>query len=43
MCAKMIINSGIREVVYNLDYPLNDSAFRLFKEAGIAVRQWKLG
>jgi dCMP deaminase len=42
MCAKMIINSGIREVVYNLDYPLNDSAFQLFKEAGIAVRQLKL-
>jgi len=42
MCAKMIINSGIREVVFNLDYPLNDSAFRLFKEAGIAVRQLKL-
>jgi len=38
----MIINSGIREVVFNLDYPLNDSAFRLFKEAGIAVRQLKL-
>ena len=42
MCAKMIINSGIREVVFYLDYPLNDSAFRLFKEAGIAVRQLKL-
>jgi dCMP deaminase len=42
MCCKMIINSGIREVVYNLDYPLNDSAFRLFKEAGIAIRQLKL-
>jgi dCMP deaminase len=42
MCAKMIINSGIREVVYNLDYPLNDSAFRLFREAGIAIRQLKV-
>src|SRR5499427_4393654 len=42
MCAKMIINSGIREVVYNLDYPLNDSAFRLFSEAGVAIRQLKL-
>ena len=42
MCAKMIINSGIREVVYNLDYPLNDSAFRLFKQAGVNVRQLKL-
>jgi dCMP deaminase len=42
MCAKMIINSGIREVVYNLDYPLNDSAFRLFNQAGVNVRQLKL-
>jgi dCMP deaminase len=42
MCCKMIINSGIREVVYNLDYPLNDSAFRLFSEAGIAIRRVQL-
>jgi len=42
MCAKMIINSGIREVVYNLEYPLNDSSFRLFKQAGVIVRQWKV-
>ncbi|HEX4999379.1 MAG TPA: deaminase [Terriglobia bacterium] len=39
MCAKMIINSGIREVVFNADYPLNDSAFRLFEEARIVVRR----
>ena len=32
-CSKMIINSGIREVIYNMDYPLNDSAFRLIKSA----------
>jgi dCMP deaminase len=42
MCAKMIINSGIKEVVYNLEYPLNDSSFRLFNEAGIAARQLKV-
>src|SRR5688572_4752400 len=42
MCAKMIINSGIREVVYNLEYPLNESAFRLFKEAAIVIRQLKV-
>jgi dCMP deaminase len=41
LCAKMIINSGIAEVVYNKDYPLNDAAFNLFKEAGVNVR--KLG
>jgi dCMP deaminase len=43
MCAKMIINSGIREVVYNLDYPLNDSSFQLFGQAGVTVRQLKVG
>lgn len=42
MCAKMIINSGIREVIYNLEYPLNDSSFRLFSEAGIIARQLKV-
>jgi len=42
MCAKMIINSGIREVIYNMDYPLNESAFRLFEEAGVFVRKLKV-
>ena len=42
ICAKMIINSGIREVVYNMDYPLNNSAFRLFSEANLTVRQLKV-
>jgi len=39
MCAKMIINSGIREVIYNMDYPLNDSAFNLFTQTGVKVRK----
>ena len=39
MCAKMIINSGISEVVYNKDYALNDHAFNLFKQAGVKVRK----
>jgi dCMP deaminase len=42
MCAKMIINSGIREVIYNLDYPLNDSAFGLFTEAKVKIRKLKV-
>jgi len=42
MCAKMIINSGIREVIYNMDYPLNESAFRLFSQAGIFVRKLRV-
>ncbi len=43
LCAKMIINSGISEVVYNQDYPLNDSAFNLFEEAGVKVRKLQVG
>ena len=42
MCAKMIINSGIREVVYNTDYPLNDTSFGLFAQAGVTARQLKV-
>jgi dCMP deaminase len=41
-CSKMIINSGIREVIYNMDYPLNDSAFRLFQESGVFIRKLKV-
>lgn len=39
MCTKMIINAGIREVVYNIDYPLSESSLRLLKEAGVDARQ----
>jgi dCMP deaminase len=42
ICTKMIINSGIREVVYNADYPLSEMPLRLLKEAGIIVRQVKV-
>jgi len=41
-CSKMIINSGIREVIYNMDYPLNESAFRLFQQAGVFIRKLKV-
>ena len=41
-CAKMVINAGLREVVYNQEYPLNDSAFRLFQEAGVFIRRLKV-
>jgi dCMP deaminase len=39
ICTKMIINAGIREVVYNDEYPLNDNALRLLREAGVGARQ----
>ena len=42
LCTKMIINSGIEEVVYNVDYPMSDRALTLLREAGIIVRQHKI-
>lgn len=39
MCTKMIINSGISEVVFNAEYPLGDVSMRLLREAGVKVRQ----
>ena len=40
ICTKMIINSGISEVVYNAHYPLLNWATGLLKEAGIKIRKW---
>ena len=39
MCTKMIINSGIQEVVYQATYPLSDMSFKLLQQAGVAIRQ----
>jgi deoxycytidylate deaminase len=38
----MIINSGIAEVVFNQDYPLNDRALGLLRECGIVLRQYRV-
>ena len=38
LCSKMIINSGIKEVVYHQEYTIASQAFDLLKEAGIIVR-----
>ncbi|OGW89993.1 MAG: cytidine deaminase [Omnitrophica bacterium RIFCSPLOWO2_01_FULL_50_24] len=38
-CTKMIINSGICEVVFNADYPLAQNAVKLLSEAGVRVRK----
>ena len=43
ICTKMIINSGIAEVVYNADYPMGDVSLSLLREAGVKVRQVALG
>ena len=39
MCTKMIINAGIREVVFNMDYPLAEISFDLFRQAGVSVKK----
>ncbi len=38
LCAKMIINAGIREVVYNENYSIDATARRILGEAGVALR-----
>jgi dCMP deaminase len=39
LCTKMIINAGINEVVYNLEYPLGEQSLKLLAEAGVVARQ----
>ncbi len=39
MCTKMIINSGIVEVVYQANYPMLDLSLNLLAQAGVAVRK----
>lgn len=39
MCAKMIINSGISEVVYDAHYPMLAISLKLLKEAGVKTRK----
>ncbi len=39
-CAKLIINAGIKEVVYGGDYAFTEQAGRLLKEAGVACRRY---
>lgn len=38
-CTKMIINSGIKEVVFNANYPLSEISIKLLKEAGVTIRK----
>ncbi len=38
LCAKMIINAGIKEVVYKERYSIDNTSMRLLKESNIIVR-----
>ncbi|MBU0591864.1 AAA family ATPase [Candidatus Micrarchaeota archaeon] len=42
ICTKMIINAGLKEVVYNVDYPINEVPLKLLREAGVEVRQHRV-
>ena len=39
ICTKLIINAGMAEVIYNVDYPLGDVSLDLLREAGVKLRQ----
>jgi len=38
-CSKMIINAGIKKVVYNADYPLGKAALEMLQEAGVEIKK----
>jgi deoxycytidylate deaminase len=38
----MIINSGIVEVVYNQDYPMNQRSLELLRECGVVLRRHRV-
>jgi dCMP deaminase len=40
ICAKMIINSGIKKVIYEQEYQFSRQTKRLFAEAGIVCRRY---
>jgi dCMP deaminase len=39
LCAKILINAGVREIVFRFSYP-DDLARSMLAEAGVAERQW---
>jgi dCMP deaminase len=41
-CAKLIINAGVKEVVYGGDYAFLDTVKKMFKAAGVTHRQYRL-
>ncbi|MEE8558551.1 MAG: deaminase [Myxococcota bacterium] len=39
ICTKMIINAGIRDLIYDAEFPLGERSLALLEEAGVKVRQ----
>ena len=42
MCAKMIVNAGIRRVIFEQGYP-DDFSLEFFKETGVLLERWQGG
>jgi dCMP deaminase len=40
ICTKILINSGVKRIVYELPYP-DEFAQNLLKESGVKLEQWK--
>ncbi|KAL7414264.1 cytidine deaminase-like protein [Mrakia frigida] len=40
-CAVKIVQSGVKEVVYNLAYAMDEESARVLKEGGVELRRWK--
>ena len=43
VCAKMIINSGLRNVIYNQHYSIAEAPLSLLKKAGVDVKSIEVG
>ena len=39
-CAKLLINAGIKEVVYNADYPLSNRSIALLEQCHVTIRKY---
>ena len=39
MCSKMIVNAGIREVVYDEEYSVTEQTRAVLREAGVVLRR----
>jgi len=41
-CVKVLINAGVKEIVYSKEYENSDQTFtrKMLKEAGVTLRQW---
>jgi dCMP deaminase len=39
ICTKIMINAGIRELIYDSRFPLGERSLDLLTEAGVKVRQ----